>query len=67
MTRQARVTVHETSTPEAGLTDNTLYPCGELQTMSHTVDVFPTTKFPVGQRALHCADDDDAEWLGGPK
>ena len=51
-----------------GLTDNNpLCSCRELQTMSHTVDVCPSTKFPGGLRALlralHCVDDAAAEWL----
>jgi len=43
--------------PHVGLIDNPLCSCGQLQTMSHIVDVCPSIKFPGGLRALHCADD----------
>jgi len=33
--------------------------------MSHIVDICPSTKFPGGLRAVHCADDDATEWLDG--
>jgi len=44
-----------------GLTNNPLCSFGELQTMSHIVDVCPSTKFPGGLWALHCVDDAAAE------
>jgi len=61
----ARVTVQQTMHHTWGLIDNLLCSCGQLQTMSHIVNVCPSTKFPGGLRALHCADDNAAEWLDG--
>jgi len=45
------------------LTDTDLCPCGETQTMSHTVESCPLTKLNGGLAQLHSADEDAVSWL----
>ena len=45
------------------LTDTDLCPCGETQTMSHTVESCPLTKLNGGLSRLHSADEDAVSWL----
>ena len=45
------------------LTDTDLCPCGETQTMSHTVESCPLTKLNGGLYRLHSADEDAVSWL----
>jgi len=45
------------------LTDTDLCPCGETQTMSHTVESCPLTKLNGGLSRLHSADEDAVLWL----
>jgi len=47
------------------LTDTDLCPCGETQTMSHTVESCPLTKLNGGlsRSRLHSADKDSVSWL----
>ena len=45
------------------LTDTDLCPCGETQTMSHTVESCPLTKLNDGLSRLHSADEDAVSWL----
>jgi len=45
------------------LTDTDLGPCGEIQTMSHTVESCPLTKLNGGLSRLHSADEDAVSWL----
>jgi len=46
-----------------GLTQSPSCDCGRRQTMNHTVDTCPLTKFEVGLNLLHEADDDTVIWL----
>ena len=46
-----------------GFTDNKLCDCGEIQTMSHTVNFCPLTKFDGGLLRLHEADEAAVDWL----
>jgi len=45
------------------LTDTDRCPCGETQTMSHTVESCPLTKLNGGLSPLHSADEDAVSWL----
>jgi len=45
------------------LTDTDLCPCGETQTMSHTVESCPLTTLNGGLSRLHAADEDAVSWL----
>jgi len=45
------------------LTDTDLCPCGETQTMSHTVESCPPTKLNGSLSRLHSADEDAVSWL----
>ena len=45
------------------LTDTDLCPCGETQTMSHTVESCPLTKLNGSLSRLHSADEDAVLWL----
>jgi len=40
-----------------------LCPCGEKQTMSHTVDACPLSKLNCGLLQRHSADDEAVAWL----
>ena len=45
------------------LTDTELWPCGETQMMSHTVESCPLTKLNGGLFWLHSVDEDAVSWL----
>jgi len=45
------------------LTDTDLCPCGETQTMSHSVESCTLTKLHGGLSRLHSADEDAVSWL----
>jgi len=47
------------------LTDTDLCPCGETQTMSHTVESWPLTKLNGSLGQLHSVDEDTVLWLTG--
>ena len=46
-----------------GQATSDLCDCGEIQTMSHMVDVCPLTRLEGGLQTLHQADDAAVEWL----
>jgi len=46
-----------------GLTQSSSCDCGQRQTMNHTVDTCPLTKFEGGLNLLDEADDDAVMWL----
>ena len=46
-----------------GQASSDLCDCGEIQTMSHIVNVCPLTKFKEGLQTLHEAGEVAAEWL----
>ena len=46
-----------------GIRDDPLCACGSKQTMLHTVNECPLTKFPGGLQTLHSAEEDSVIWL----
>jgi len=49
------------------LTDTDRCPCGETQTMSHSVESCPLTKLIGGLSRLHSADEDAVSWIMADK